>query len=548
MIELTFNNDVTTVSGDYSKSDLDIITKACSYIVPNADWSEKYQSKVWDGTISLFKKYNKSFPSGLLQDVESALSDNNIKFKIVDSRPLPTKSSQCEADFGDLVLRDYQLESIELVREKTRGILALCTAAGKTKTSCGIISDLSTFPVFFVVPSVSLLKQTYNEFKEILKPTSDTFSIGKLGGGEFILADQGVNVATYHTILGAYNKKYSESKKKIIDDDKSSNIENLMDMLAKMKIDLEFSPQSKHKSIKSKIKKVEKDILLKQQQISNKKQIRELLEECQLLIFDETHIAAEVIECLSLKCKKAYYKIGLTATPYRKDNQDKRMFGATGPIIKSVTASELILRGFLSRPYIYQVDLSFINKAGSNYQETYKKAIVENSYRNDLIKDFAEKMKAEGRSTLILIDQLAHGKILEETVEGCLFVPGKDGVDDSPIDDEELDYRKRQLDKLEKNEIIMAATSWASTGIDAPKISCIIFGGTVQSPSTVIQQIGRGLRKSEGKEDCIIIDFKMGEKSLRNHSNERLKTFKTEPEFSISMLKYKPGLDYSIKR
>jgi len=146
MIELTFNNDVTTVSGDYSKSDLDIITKACSYIVPNADWSEKYQSKVWDGTISLFKKYNKSFPSGLLQDVEAALSDNNVKFKIVDSRQLPTKSNQCEADFGDLVLRDYQLESIELVREKTRGILALCTAAGKTKTSCGIISDLSTFP------------------------------------------------------------------------------------------------------------------------------------------------------------------------------------------------------------------------------------------------------------------------------------------------------------------------------------------------------------------------------------------------------------------
>jgi superfamily II DNA or RNA helicase len=257
-----------------------------------------------------------------------------------------------------------------------------------------------------------------------------------------------------------------------------------------------------------------------------------------LLFIDETHIAAVIIENISMRCSNAYYKCGLTATPQRNDNQDLRMFGATGPVIYKVPASDLIAKGFLVKPFIYAIDMDFLDKTASSYQETYNNAIVLSEQRNKLIKDLAEQMYDESRPTLILVERLKHGELLQQMIKNCVFVPGGDGGDDKPISDEELNYRKYQLNRLEKNEIIMIATQWANQGIDAPKLGCLILAGSVANQSTTIQQVGRALRKAPGKDNCIVFDFKMKEKSLRKHFYQRLKAYKSESEFVVKILKY----------
>ncbi len=200
-------------------------------------------------------------------------------------------------DLGPHSFRDYQEEAIKKIKEKSRGILAMCTGAGKTKTSCGIISELSVYPVVFVVPSVSLLKQTVREFNESLKPLADDFFVGEIGGGKCEIAMGGVNVATYQTLLTAFDRKYSETKKKVVDveADKTS-LDSLMGQLKILCIDLLNSPQAKHKAIEKKIKEVKKKIEDKQKMFQNKADLRNLVSQCQLLIIDETHIAAEIIE------------------------------------------------------------------------------------------------------------------------------------------------------------------------------------------------------------------------------------------------------------
>jgi superfamily II DNA or RNA helicase len=538
VIELLYNNDVIRVL-HADRSEIEFINEQCSYIVPAAEWSDKYQSGSWNGKISLFNKRACTFPSGLLNIITDKLKASKINFKITDERKLPLVSKNCVVDLGEHNFRDYQQKAIQTIKENQRGILAMCTGAGKTKSSCGIISELSVYPVIFIVPSVSLLKQTVAEFKQSLKPLVDDFEIGEIGGGVCKIATNGVNVATYHTILTAYNQKYSESKKKIIniEEDKIS-LPSLQKQLDVLQVDYANSPASKLKGIAKKIKEFEKKIENKKKFISNKSSIRDLVSECQLLIVDETHLAAEVIENISSKASKAYYKCGLSATPQRMDNQDLRMFGATGPVIHRVSASELIQRGFLVKPYIYAIDLDHIDKTSASYQETYKNAIVLNEQKNNLIKSLAEEMKRQGRPTLILVERLEHGETLQNMIEDCLFVPGGDGGDDRPISDEEMDYRKYQLNRCENNEIILVATQWANTGIDAPKISSLILAGSVGTFNTVIQQVGRVLRKAPGKSDCVIFDFRHKEKNLRNHYYSRTKAYKTEPEFQVKMLKY----------
>jgi len=539
MVSFKLNNDYVTVVGEYSKAALNAIVDECSYTVPSAEWSLKYQTGGWDGKISLFNKRTMNFPTGLLPKVVEKLKSLNISYTVENARAKPQVEKKAVVDLGPHSFRDYQEEAIKKIKEKSRGILAMCTGAGKTKTSCGIISELSVYPVVFVVPSVSLLKQTVREFNESLKPLTDDFFVGEIGGGKCEIAMGGVNVATYQTLLTAFDRKYSETKKKVVDVevDKTS-LDSLMGQLKILCIDLLNSPQAKHKAIEKKIKEVKKKIEDKQKMFQNKADLRNLVSQCQLLIIDETHIAAEIIEEISIRAKNAYYKCGLSGTPQRMDNQDIRMFGATGPVIHRVTSSDLIKRGFLVKPYIYTIDIDFVDKSAPSYQETYKNAIVNNQQKNELIRDLAEDMHSQGRPTIIMVERIEHGKILEEMIENCLFVPGGDGSDDKPIPDDELDYRKYQLDRLEKNEIIMCATSWCFTGIDAPKISCIILACSIGSPNTITQQIGRGLRKAEDKSDCVIFDFKHKEKSLRTQFYSRNKVYKGESEFYIRNFKY----------
>ena len=65
-------------------------------------------------------------------------------------------------------------------------------------------------------------------------------------------------------------------------------------------------------------------------------------------------------------------------------------------------------------------------------------------------------------------------------IEASVFEPGGDkGVDDPT--DEEKNYRRRMLNAVENNEIVLIATQWANVGVDAPKISVLVLAGSNQS-------------------------------------------------------------------
>jgi superfamily II DNA or RNA helicase len=547
VLQINYNNDLAQLHGEIDEDVLKMIIDECSYKPPQFLYSEKYQKGAWDGKISLFRKFNKTFPAGLLPDITDLLNLLKVDYKINDLRPEPEFKKKCIVDLGKHSFRDYQQATIQKARTKERGIFHICTGGGKTKTTCGIISDLSVYPVIFIVPSVSLLKQTVKEFEKSLKPLDEDFSIGEIGGGVCKISHQGVNVCTYQTLLQSYDKKYSEDKKKIIDDKDKNSIQNLEKVLKSLNLDLKLAKSEKIKTINKKIKETEKKIEQKKQTIKNKAEIRRIISECQLFISDETHIAPETIEFLSQKATNAFYKFGLTATPMRTDNADKRMFGASGKIIYKVTASDLIKKNYLVKPYIYAIDIGFSDRSGKIYAETYKNAVVNNIDRNKLISKIATKMHEKGRPTLIFVERLEHGKYLESIIPNALFVPGDDSSNsDKAIPDEELDYRRAQLNKLENNEIIMIATQWINQGVDAPKISCMILGGSCSSEIVTMQQIGRGLRLAENKNDCIIFDFKMKEKTLRNHFNSRKSVYTSEEEFVFKEIKYKENIGFYV--
>ena len=579
MIEVKIYNDRSFIvdtnefKGRLIKPYQEALRNELSYDVPNAEWSAKYKEGRWDGKISLYDRRDQSYPSGLSGRVKKLLNSLSVEYSFIDERTKPEKDYPVTCDFGGKQLRDYQLVSAESAHKFGRGMLSLCTGAGKTMTSCYLFSQIQVKPVVFIVPAIELLKQTQKEFEKYLNINNSPCKIGIAGGGQCNLNLDGINVITYQTALNAFDKKYVESSSKIVQDDGEGSKPT-----AVLEHELNLSTESYKTALKNAEFKLRKELLelitaetnsekdakklrityerslngivkvelaaykkalsawnSRQEVLLQKSQIRSLVRDCKALIIDEAHLAAIITEEIGSEAKNAYYRVGLSATPWRTDNQEIRIEGTLGRKIIELSASDLIERGFLVPPKIFMVNCEYFEEA-KTYQEVYSLNIVNNWERNYRIKQFAEELKANSKPTLILVERKEHGEILESMIEDAVFVPGGDKGFDDPSD-EEKNYRRRMLNAVENNDIVLIATQWANVGVDAPKISCLILAGSNQSSVTTYQQVGRVLRcvgkdiedsKTNGKECAIIVDFYSNQKNLKTHSNMRKKVYKNE--------------------
>lgn len=54
---------------------------------------------------------------------------------------------------------------------------------------------------------------------------------------------------------------------------------------------------------------------------------------------------------------------------------------------------------------------------------------------------------------------------------------------------------------------INLSTGILTEGTDIPTIDCVVMSRPTKSPVLFQQMIGRGMRLSQGKEDCLVLDF-----------------------------------------
>jgi superfamily II DNA or RNA helicase len=100
--------------------------------------------------------------------------------------------------------------------------------------------------------------------------------------------------------------------------------------------------------------------------------------------------------------------------------------------------------------------------------------------------------------------------------------------------------RLAAIDSMKNGEFdIMIASKIFDQGIDIPELDALILAGSGKSSGRALQRIGRVIRKHEGKEKAIVVEFFDNCKYLRSHSEARIKVYKSEPGFNIIMPKNK---------
>jgi len=155
-------------------------------------------------------------------------------------------------------------------------------------------------------------------------------------------------------------------------------------------------------------------------------------------------------------------------------------------------------------------------QAFTDYQSELK-YLVTNKDRIDYIGKLLNNVRQEG-NTLILVDRISAGEMLQERIPGSVFVKG----------DVKLKDRKEAYDEINEadNHVVIATYGVAAVGINIPRIFNLVLIEPGKSFVRVIQSIGRGVRKAKDKDFVQIWDITSSCKFAKRHLTQRKKFYK----------------------
>ena len=224
------------------------------------------------------------------------------------------------------------------------------------------------------------------------------------------------------------------------------------------------------------------------------------------IVVDEFHHAAADSYLRLINHFRPRFLLGLTATPYRTDNRDIFTL-CDDNVIYELYLKDAINRDLLS-PFRYYgiydaTDYSEIAiKQGQYVVEQLEKELS----RKERAEVVLEKYKTmAGARTMGFCVSIEHAVYMARffSDKGVAAVAVHSG-----INSEHTMERQEAISKLKEGKIrVIFAVDIFNEGVDIPSLDTVMFLRPTESFVVFLQQLGRGLRKHEGKEHLTVLDF-----------------------------------------
>lgn len=248
------------------------------------------------------------------------------------------------------------------------------------------------------------------------------------------------------------------------------------------------------------------------------------------IIIDETHhVAAESYKKIISKARNdnpAIQIFGVTATPMRADK--KALRGVFNNVCDVVTITELIHSGHLVKPRTFVIDCGLkteldaaraemSRKRLSDYDMSQIGEIMDKSVVNERV--FEEWQRVAGaRRTVIFCSTVEHATHISKLYSDKGV---KSEVVSGATPKGERKAILRRIDTGATQVLVNVAV--LTEGFDCQPLACVVLLRPCSHKSTMLQMIGRGLRRVDPerypgitKDDCIVLDFGY---SLLTHGN-----------------------------
>ena len=272
----------------------------------------------------------------------------------------------------------------------------------------------------------------------------------------------------------------------------------------------------------------------------------ELIRGAKAILWDEAHnIPSNTIFSLSTNAINAYYRVGVSATPWRDYGDDILIEAAISKLKpeNSISASKLIKIGKLVPCNIYFKRVNSNVTWMGNYSDTYDAAIVNNPIRNKMIIDTAMNSYNKNKHILILVSRVGHGELLLKMLKQRIayettLVDGEKIGNVEFLSGEDSNEFRDATFKAIKNDFckILIGTTIADEGLDVPCLDVLILAGAGKSSTKAFQRVGRVLRLYENKLYAEVYDFIDSYETFRRHAMTRFALYETEPEWKIKIV------------
>jgi superfamily II DNA or RNA helicase len=528
-----------------------------SYEVEGYEQSLAFKRGGWDGRSSFLDFRAGTFPAGFVVYVAAALRKQGHVVRTV-RKPLPEPLGPLHAKvdaLGDDPRYDFQDETVERLVKHGAIIAQVATGGGKSRIARKAFVRIGR-PTMFLTTRGILMYQMAEGFQSHLGIAPSVLGDGQFG--HTVVGSDGIerqtvkkiSVAMVQTLIARLEektvdvelKRWAEARAaKERKAEKALEQRLLKAKLPHVQVERQVQAlEAKHAAARPALPALRAEIAAKvEAHMRERARTIRLLEMMELVILEEAHEASgnSYYEILR-HCKNAHYRLALTATPMMKDSQESnmRLMACSGPIAIKVSEKTLIERGILARPYFKYLPLA--RKPDKLYRHTgwqsaYRIGIVENEWRNRAIVAECVKMARWGLTSMVLVQQVAHGDTLQALMAAVgLRVEYIAGEDDHPA-------RKAALARLERGDIdVLIGTNILDVGVDVPAVGHICLAAGGKAEVSLRQRIGRGLRaKKSGPNVAFITDFADDfNEHLKRHALQRRAIVEGTPGFVEGIL------------
>lgn len=247
--------------------------------------------------------------------------------------------------------------------------------------------------------------------------------------------------------------------------------------------------------------------------------IDKFFENVACVIVDETHKAKSdsLKKILSTFLANAPIRWGLTGTMPEEEFEKTAVIACVGPELGAITAKDLQERGILANLHINVWQLQDLGESAfTNYQAELKWLTTSLPRLKFLAKELLKV--SETGNTLVLVDRIETGEILQELMPDSVFISGKMKSKD----------RKEEYKEVQEvdGKLLLATYGVASTGINVNRVFNLVLFEAGKSFVRVIQSIGRGIRVAKDKDFVNIYDVCSNSKFSKRHLTKRKKFYK----------------------
>ena len=218
--------------------------------------------------------------------------------------------------------------------------------------------------------------------------------------------------------------------------------------------------------------------------------------------------------------------IGLTATPYRMTSGF--IYGPEeilSHIAYEVGVKELIVDGYLCRLISKSgspesiPDTSGVHTRGGEFIASELEAAMSDSGKVHAAVRETLALCENRRKVLVFSCGISHAEMIVGAFWDC-GIPAAVVTSETPADERETLLEEFRCGSLR----FLVNVNILTEGFDAPNIDAVILMRATKSPGLYYQMVGRGLRLSPGKENCLVLDF--GENVLRHGPVDKVRISK----------------------